>query len=313
MIPEFPDFKILELSDREEIEWITKHFPPYSNFHFMQMWIWDIHEPVTLSKFNNNLVDRQSDTIKGSLTYSLIGTNAIPTLLEKLWDHFAVNGISPSFSCIPEETINDTNGFALSALEDRDNFDYIFDVEKIYHAKGHDYENYRKQLNKFAKKHPQTVTRKLDLNKTIVQEQINTLFVKLSHNIKPENRVGNIHYEYQALNKLISHSNEFETLTSLGLYDKDELIAVVMFDIINKDYSLSPFLLANKDYDGSFQYLMKKAIEILHNKGVKYLNCEPDFGIAAWRTYKMSYRPAFFLKKYKIENGSYENINKVKS
>ena len=55
MIPEFPEFKILELSDREEIECVTKHFPPYSDFHFMQMWIWDIHEPVTLSKLNNNL------------------------------------------------------------------------------------------------------------------------------------------------------------------------------------------------------------------------------------------------------------------
>lgn len=42
MLPEFPQFKNLELSDEEEIERHTHKFLPYSDFNFVSMWSWDI-------------------------------------------------------------------------------------------------------------------------------------------------------------------------------------------------------------------------------------------------------------------------------
>ncbi len=54
MIPEFPNFKKLELSDREEVESVTNKFPPYSDFNFTSMWCWDINEDMRLSKLNGN-------------------------------------------------------------------------------------------------------------------------------------------------------------------------------------------------------------------------------------------------------------------
>ena len=42
MLPEFPQFKKLELSDKEEVEKFTSKFPPYSDFNFVSMWSWDI-------------------------------------------------------------------------------------------------------------------------------------------------------------------------------------------------------------------------------------------------------------------------------
>lgn len=41
MIPKFPEFKKLELSNKEEIENFTSKFPPYSDFNFVSMWCWD--------------------------------------------------------------------------------------------------------------------------------------------------------------------------------------------------------------------------------------------------------------------------------
>ncbi len=34
MLPQFPQFKPLELTDKEDIENFTKNFPPYSDFSF---------------------------------------------------------------------------------------------------------------------------------------------------------------------------------------------------------------------------------------------------------------------------------------
>lgn len=56
MIPEFPEFKKLELSDEEKIEKITKKFPPYSDFNFVSMWSWNIYNTVTISQLKKNLV-----------------------------------------------------------------------------------------------------------------------------------------------------------------------------------------------------------------------------------------------------------------
>lgn len=35
MLPEFPKMKSIELSDREDVEKITKKYPPYSDFNFV--------------------------------------------------------------------------------------------------------------------------------------------------------------------------------------------------------------------------------------------------------------------------------------
>ena len=88
MIPNFPEFKALELSDREEIENITKQFPPYSDYHFPSMYIWDIHEPILLSVLNKNLVIRQSDCLTGEPFYSFIGTNSIEETINKISNFF---------------------------------------------------------------------------------------------------------------------------------------------------------------------------------------------------------------------------------
>ena len=304
MIPEFPEFKQLELSDRAEVENITKQFPPYSDFHFPDMWCWDIHEPVLLSKLKENLVVKQTDALSGKPYYSVIGTNAIPATIDCVCSFLTKNGLPQTLKWIPEETIQYVNGFASSVIEDRDNYDYIFDVEKIYCAKGNEFRYYRHSLNKFEKSFPYIKTLPIDLTDSIVKNQINKHFITWSKNIKTENKVGNLLFEHKALNKLLSSANEFESISSLGLFDKDELVAFSIFDIKNKDFALSPFSKANRVFEGSSQFLMKKTIEFLHEKNIKFFNIEPDFGIDSWRNYKMSYRPPFFLKKYTIERSN---------
>ena len=50
MIPNFPNFKIIELSDRESILAITKEFDPYSDFDFGNIIFWDYTEKMLISK-----------------------------------------------------------------------------------------------------------------------------------------------------------------------------------------------------------------------------------------------------------------------
>ncbi len=38
MLPQFPQFKPLELTDKSDIEAITKQHLPYSDFNFVSLW-----------------------------------------------------------------------------------------------------------------------------------------------------------------------------------------------------------------------------------------------------------------------------------
>lgn len=73
MIPEFPQFKVLELSDKGDIEVFTKKFPPYSDFNFVSMWSWDIKGDMRISQLNDNLVVRFTDYLTGNPFFSFFG------------------------------------------------------------------------------------------------------------------------------------------------------------------------------------------------------------------------------------------------
>ena len=151
MIPKFPEFKNLELSDKVEIETITKQFPPYSDFHFTEMWCWDIHEPALLSKLNDNLVVKQTDCLTGKPFYSIIGTKSISETIEKVFAFLTKHGLPLTLKWIPEETIKYVNGFSSSIIEDKDNHDYIYDVAKIYTSKGNEFRHHRNRVKLFVK------------------------------------------------------------------------------------------------------------------------------------------------------------------
>lgn len=92
MIPEFPEFKKLELSDKKDIEQFTSKFPPYSDFNFVSMWSWDIKGEMRVSQLNDNLVVRFTDYLTGEPFYSFLGNNKVNDTAEKLLE---IKNLSP--------------------------------------------------------------------------------------------------------------------------------------------------------------------------------------------------------------------------
>ncbi len=61
MIPQFPDFKHVEVDDREAVEAHTHRYEPYSDFNFTSLWAWDTSGERMISELNGNLVVRFTD------------------------------------------------------------------------------------------------------------------------------------------------------------------------------------------------------------------------------------------------------------
>ena len=136
MIPEFPEFKKLELSDKEDVEVFTKKFPPYSDFNFVSMWSWDIKGEMRLSQLNNNLVVRFTDYLTGDPFFSFLGDNEVNDTIKKLLEFSKSEGLRIKLKLIPECSIKNADITKYNIKEDEDNSDYIYNVQLISEYKG---------------------------------------------------------------------------------------------------------------------------------------------------------------------------------
>ena len=131
MLPEFPEFKKLELSDKKDIEKFTSKFPPYSDFNFVSMWSWDTKGEIRISVLNNNLVVRFTDYVTNKPYILFIGENKIPETAHKLIIFSKENYQEDSLRLIPEEVANILSKLEFQILPDLDSHDYIYSTEDL--------------------------------------------------------------------------------------------------------------------------------------------------------------------------------------
>jgi hypothetical protein len=84
MIPQFPEFKKLELSDREEIEALTQRYPLYSDFEFTSLYAWDTKEKIQISYLHQNIAIQFTDYTSGDFFYTFIGNHEVNDTAQKL-------------------------------------------------------------------------------------------------------------------------------------------------------------------------------------------------------------------------------------
>jgi len=298
MIPEFPNFKKLELTDRKDVENFTSKFPPYSDFNFVSLWSWNIKDEMRLSILNDNLVVHFTDYLTGKLFYSFLGNNDVNGTVEKLMEISKQEGIELKLKLVPEDSIKGLDLNKFKAEEDRDNFDYIYSTEKLTKMSGSEHSNSRRLVRNFLKKNNEIMVENLDL--MVIKNRMEVLKLDYSWKVNKELNFNNENEE-KALIRLLN-SAESLSLTNIGVFIDGELVAFTINEKLNDNYVISLFAKFNTIYRGSYLYSMKATAEKLLKEKYKYVNCEQDLGLSGLRFSKEALRPVFYLKKYKIKS-----------
>src|SRR3989338_6050157 len=120
--PIFPEFKKLEIEDREFVENFTKKFPPYNDFEFIDLWIYNPRTDTTISLLNNNLVVNRQDYITDESFYTFLGTNNAKNTITKLLLKSKEENLAPQLKHIPEISIISSPNlqYFFSITEDQD-------------------------------------------------------------------------------------------------------------------------------------------------------------------------------------------------
>ncbi len=296
MIPEFPNFKKLELSDREEIEKITSKHPPYSDFNFTSMWSWDVHQEVVWSVLNGNLVVRFNDYITKEPFFSYFGTNQIDKTADEVIKYAEMNGTKPILKLIPRVSVNNLDKNLFVVEEDISNFDYILSSEKMFTYAGSKLANKRTYARRFLKDgHDFTFELKdledKDLHKKI--EEVFLLWVDLKQ-IKAEDT----HNEFNALKRFLELSTKPQFFCGL-LWVSNKLVGFWLLEDLGDEYVIDHFQKADTRYfTGISAFLMQQTAKAMLEKGRLYINHEQDLGLAGLHTHKQSLDPSYYLRKY---------------
>ena len=299
MIPQFPEFKSLELSDKKAIESFTKRFPPYSDFDFASIWSWDIKGDVKISQLNDNLVVRFTDYLTSEPFYSFLGNTDLNDTVEKLIALSKEQGLGAKLKLVPEEAIQGLDSTKFSVIEDRDNSDYIYDTDKLLKMEDSKFHVRRKHLRFFQKNFLHQV-KKHEVIDAEIKGQILDLFSSWVNDKGGDVSTDYFQREFLALSRFLNASQSIDFLI-VGIYFDDKLVAVSISENTSDTYNVSHFQKAiNGEFKGINVYLIRELASLLSEKGIKYVNWEQDLGIAGLRENKESYLPCAFLNKYSV-------------
>lgn len=296
---EFPNFKYLELSDKEFIESFTSRYDPYSDYNFVSLWSWNIKNKFQYSVLNNNLVIEFSDYVTEDNFYSFIGHEKFEETANTLFEQLTAKKSAINwFKLIPEVVIKDIQSKNFQIVADRDNFDYVFDVQRLQTYAGSKLASKRNYLKQFNKNYSAR-TEILNLKQDVVQKNIKEIFFLwvMQKEITP----AEAEHEFVALCRLLD-MKDLSGIISLGVYIGNQLKAFWILEIINKEFAMSHFQKAsNADFIGISQYLMQQGANLLSSHGVKFINFEQDLGIRGLREGKQGYHPISYLRKYLVK------------
>lgn len=295
MIPEFPTFKKLEITDKKVIEDFTKQYPPYSDYNFTSLWSWNTKDEVRVSILNGSLVIKFTDYITGEPFYSFLGSNETDDTVRRLLHWVKSTGLTPILKLFPEHSTHNINSRDIIINEDFDNFDYILSVPEMMTYKGNKLGAKRNFVNRFKKRYRST-THILDLNDEIVQKKIKDLFLLWAKhkNFSHEDTEN----EFAALSRVFSVA-QYSQFITVGIFSNENLIGFSIIEIVGNGYAILHFEKADTvSYVGIYPYVMQETAKAILSKGCEFLNYEQDLGIPGLKKCKESYQPCAYLKKY---------------
>lgn len=299
MIPQFPQFIKLSFEHKPHIEkHILRHLP-YSDFNFTSLLSWSGDE-THISTLNGNLVLKFRDYLTNEPFYTFIGVHKVNDTIQTLLQESIKNNLHPKLKLIPEVVLKTDpkilNHFDIQ--EDRDNFDYIYQLEEMKELKGNKFGEKRHHINKFKKLYNSSY-RLINLADAETQQAVLDLFHRWL-NLKGREK-KEAENELAAIKKIFQFAKDLK-LVCIGLYIDGKLVGFSVNEMLTNGYAINFFEKADTNYQGIYPYLRQITANHLAELGCIYLSHEQDLGIEGLRKSKMSYHPHFFLKKYTISH-----------
>lgn len=193
------------------------------------------------------------------------------------------------------EYLQSVYGDRFEYIEERNNFDYIYDGESLRTLAGRKNQKKRNHLNSFVKEYGDRVEYK-KLEEADFDECINLL----KEWSKDKEESIELDSEFKAIKRIFKNYEKLkETLKISGIYIDFKLEAFSIGEMLNDNMAVIHVEKANADIRGLYPYINQQFL-LNEFSDVEFVNREEDLGIEGLRKAKLSYHPVKFAEKYTV-------------
>jgi hypothetical protein len=294
VIPEFPDFREIDMSCQEDINAFLVRFPlDASEYTFTNIFAYRFTYNFKLSVLKNNLILLQ-DTEPVS-AFCPVGTSQMEEVLEEVLHFLKGKTDEPYLERVPESFIqtyiNDRGRFV--AQEERDHFDYVHDVKELIELRGNKFHDKRNKVNRLRNLHEYEY---ITVTPDLIDECLE--FEDFWCEVRECEKYYGLDKERCAILQMMYN---FDSLNMTGgvIRIDGKIAALTLGERFLDDTIVIHVEKANADIPGLYQVINQEFLR--HEaEGCLYVNREQDLGIDGLRKAKMSYNPVRFIKKYKV-------------
>lgn len=177
----------------------------------------------------------------------------------------------------------------------RDNFDYVYEIDKLADLKGRKYHRKRNHYNNFCKRMPDFYVEPVSSENIEKAKEFVTQWYADRLAESPEN---DYHGEQLALQKCYENYERLD-MESLLLCHNGNILAFTMGSRISPNTFDVHFEKARWDVEGAYTAINSEFAKYIRNKypEVEFLNREEDMGLEGLRKAKESYFPHHMVEK----------------
>lgn len=292
-------FKKLCLEDKDIID---KYINPYKflscEYSFTSLYIWKDACDIQYTIYKQALILKKKDFDGNYHFMQPLGyvKEDLAEIVEVLKSYKEANHMKYLFKDLEEGFIEEFNALLnekeeFCIKEDRDNFDYLYEAQKLMTFSGKKLHSKKNHYNSFIKTYNYEV---VEIKDEKVIEDV-CLAAEQWYE-ETEEKDCKLFYELLAI-KSIVHNMSFLNLKGVAVYVDGIVAAFSIGESLNEKLAVIHIEKGDKNINGIYSFIAKTFVDTCF-KNVEIVNREQDLGIEGLRKSKMSYYPLKLEKKF---------------
>lgn len=292
-------FKPLTIDDKAVFDKYLQgyHFDT-CEYNFTSLLIWRKGCDISYTSIDNSIVIKKQGFDGKYHFMQPIGytKDNLKSIIEELIEYSMSANMEILFCDAEEAFVRDLKELyaeKFTIREDVDNFDYIYDTQKLMTLSGKKLHSKKNHYNKFVKSYNYEI-------KDFFEPGVKDDFLKAAEIWYNERKSSDkyLYYELDGIKELCSNM-EFLNLMALAVYVDGNISAFTIGEKVNSNMGIIHIEKGLPNIDGIYTFVNKTFLEN-YMSDIPYINREQDLGLEGLRKAKKSYHPVKMGKKYCI-------------
>ena len=295
--PEFPEFKPIELEDRDIFrEALRQYKPQTSEWTFTNLFIWRSHYQFQWSIYKDWLLVMCAEGKNSMYAMQPIGPTSRQdvTRIFLKWFQEDKGEIQPYIEKADSRLISELYGMKNLSIEPtRDHFDYVYLRDDLVQLSGNKYRSKRNHINQLLRSYEFAYVPLKDEHIDACLE-LQEKWCKLRRCEEDLNLLG----EWEAIREILAHYDVLEVQGGVVTIE-GRVEAFTIGELLNDQTAVVHIEKANPEIAGLYPIINQQCCEKCW-QDVFYINREQDLGIPGLREAKLSYYPDHFVEKFRV-------------